>query len=61
MSKVQLRLYVETDDKESSDKERQYLQYIRDMFHAEYTGFEEDVKEAGHSILIHKALLEHGW
>ena len=41
MSKVQLRLYVETDD-EDYTKERNVLLYVQDMFNQEYKGLEED-------------------
>ena len=60
MSKVQLRLYVETDD-EDYTKERNVLKYVRDMFYQEYKGLEEDSKEAGHSIITYNSRLEHGW
>ena len=60
MSKVQLRLYIETDD-EDYTKERTVLKYVEEMFNQEYRGFEEDVKEAGHSIITYNSRLEHGW
>ena len=60
MSKVQLRLYIETDD-EGYTKERDVLRYVQDMFNQEYKGLEEDVKGAGNSILIYDSRLEHGW
>jgi hypothetical protein len=60
MSKVQLRLYIETDD-EDYTKERDVLLYVQDMFKQELQGFEEDVKEAGHSIITYDSRMEHGW
>ena len=60
MSKVQLRLYIETDD-EGYTKERDVLLYVQDMFKQEFKGFEEDVKEAGNSILVYDSRIEHGW
>ena len=60
MSKVQLRLYVETDD-EDYTKERDVLKYVQDMFNQEYKGLEEDARESGHNILIYNSRLEHGW
>ena len=60
MARVQLRLYVETTD-ENSDKERAFLQYIKDTFQEEYWGFEEETKERGYEVVVHQARLEHGW
>tara|TARA_R110002020_G_scaffold318789_2_gene534447 strand:+ start:529 stop:711 length:183 start_codon:yes stop_codon:yes gene_type:complete len=60
MSKVQLRLYIETDD-EGYTKERDVLKYVQDMFNQEYKGLEEDVKEVGNSIITYTSRLEHGW
>ena len=60
MSKVQLRLYIETDDDDYT-KERSVLMYVQDMFKQEFKGFEEDVKEAGNSILAYDSRIEHGW
>ena len=60
MSKVQLRLYIETDD-EGYTKERDVLLYVQDMFNQEYKGLEEASKESGHSIITYNSRLEHGW
>ena len=60
MSKVQLRLYIETDDDDYT-KERSVLMYVQDMFNQEYKGLEEDVKQAGNSILVYDSRIEHGW
>ena len=60
MSKVQLRLYIETDD-EGYTKERDVLLYVQDMFKQEYKGLEEDSKKSGHSILVYDSRIEHGW
>ena len=60
MSKVQLRLYIETDD-EGYTKERDVLLYVQDMFKHEYKGFEEASKESGHSIITYDSRIEHGW
>ena len=60
MSKVQLRLYIETDD-EDYTKERSILKYVQDMFNQEYKGLEEASKESGHSIITYNSRLEHGW
>ena len=60
MARMQLRLYVETSD-EDSTRERQLLAYLQDQFNDEYVGFEEDVKGDGNEIVIHQARLEAGW
>ena len=60
MSKVQLRLYLETDA-EDGIYERQVLRYVEDMFYQERDGFEEDCKERGQSIIMYESRLEHGW
>lgn len=60
MAKMQLRLYVETTD-ENSTRERQLLMYLQDQFNAEYDEFAKDVKADGNEIHIHQARLEHGW
>tara|TARA_R110002020_G_scaffold82127_1_gene203356 strand:+ start:382 stop:564 length:183 start_codon:yes stop_codon:yes gene_type:complete len=60
MSKVQLRLYIETDD-EGYTKERDVLLYVQDMFKQEYKGLEEASKESGHSIITYDSRIEHGW
>ena len=60
MAKMQLRLYVETTD-EDSTRERQLLMYIRDQFNDDYNGFDEDVKADGNEVLIHQSRIESGW
>ena len=60
MAKMQLRLYVETTDKDS-EKELQLLMYLQDQFNDEYDAFVGDVEADGNSVIIHKARLEHGW
>ena len=60
MARMQLRLYVETSD-ENSTRERQLLMYIQDQFNDDYAGFEGDVKADGNEILIHQSRIEHGW
>ena len=57
---MQLRLYVETAD-EDSTRERQLLMYIRDQFNDDYNGFDEDVKADGNEVLIHQSRIESGW
>ena len=52
MGKVQLRLYVETSD-ENSTKERQLLMYLQDQFNAEYDEYAKDVESDGNKVLIH--------
>ena len=60
MGKVQLRLYVETSD-EDSTKERQLLMYLQDQFNAEYDEYAKDVESDGNKVLIHDSRIEHGW
>ena len=60
MAKMQLRLYVETTDKDS-EKELQLLMYLQDQFNDDYYDFVTDVKTDGHTVVTHKARLEHGW
>ena len=60
MSKVQLRLYLETDA-EDGICERQVLRYVEDMFYQERDWFEEDCKERGQSIITYQSRIEHGW
>lgn len=60
MAKMQLRLYVETTD-EDSTRERQLLMYIRDQFNDDYNGFDEDVKADGNEVLTHQSRIERGW
>lgn len=60
MAKMQLRLYVETTDKDS-EKELQLLMYLQDQFNDDYYDFVTDVETDGHTVVTHKARLEHGW
>ncbi len=60
MSKVQLRLYIETDD-EGYTKERDVLKYVQDMFYQERRGLEEEAKYSGNNIITFTSKLEHGW
>jgi hypothetical protein len=60
MSKVQLRLYIETDD-EDYTKERSILKYVEDMFNQEYDGLLQECKQDGSSIINYNSRLEHGW
>ena len=60
MSKVQLRLYIETDD-EDYTKERSILKYVEDMFNQEYDGLLQECKKDGSSIINYNSRLEHGW
>ena len=60
MSKVQLRLYIETDD-EDYTKERSILKYVEDMFNQEYDGLLQECKKDGSSIINYTSRLEHGW
>ena len=60
MSKVQLRIYLETDA-EDGICERQVLRYVEDMFYQERDWFEEDCKERGQSIITYQSRIEHGW
>ena len=60
MSKVQLRLYIETDD-EDYTKERSILKYVEDMFNQEYDGLLQEWKQDGSSIITYNSRLEHGW
>ena len=60
MAKMQLRLYVETTDSDSTH-ERQLLMYLQDQFNDDYDAFVGDVEADGNSVIIHKARLEHGW
>ena len=60
MAKMQLRLYVETTDSDSTH-ERQLLMYLQDQFNDEYDAFVGDVEADGNSVITHKAGLEHGW
>ncbi len=60
MSKVQLRLYLETDA-EDGICERQVLRYVEDMFYQERDEFEKDCEERGHKLLMFQSRLEHGW
>ncbi len=60
MTKVQLRLYIETDD-EDYTKERSILKYVEDMFNKEYDGLLQECKQDGSSIITYNSRLEHGW
>ena len=60
MTKVQLRLYIETDD-EDYTKERSILKYVEDMFNQEYDGLLQECKQDGSSIITYVSRLEHGW
>ena len=60
MSKVQLRIYLETDA-EDGVFERAVLRYVEDMFYGEQAGFEEDCEERGHKVLTFQSRIEHGW
>ena len=60
LAKMQLRLYVETTDKDS-EKELQLLMYLQDQFNDDYYDFVTDVETDGHTVVTHKARLEHGW
>ena len=60
MAKMQLRLYVETTDKDS-EKELQLLMYLQDQFNDDYYDFVSDVEIVGNTVVTHKARLEHGW
>ena len=60
MAKMQLRLYVETTDKNYT-RERQLLTYLEDQFNDDYVEFAGDVKADGNEVVIHQARLEHGW
>ena len=60
MAKMQLRLYVETTDSDSTH-ERQLLMYLQDQFNDDYDAFVGDVEADGNSVITHKARLEHGW
>ena len=60
MTKVQLRLYIETDD-EDYTKERSILKYVEDMFNQEYDGLLQECKKDGSSIINYNSRLEHGW
>jgi len=60
MARMQLRLYVETTD-ENSTQERQLLMYLQDQFNDDYDGFVGDVKADGNEVVVHQARMEHGW
>ena len=60
MAKMQLRLYVETTDKDS-EKELQLLLYLQDQFNDDYYDFVSDVEIDGNTVVTHKARLVHGW
>ncbi len=60
MTKVQLRLYIETDD-EDYTKERSILNYVEDMFNQGYDGLLQECKQDGSSIITYYSRVEHGW
>ena len=60
MSKVQRRLYIETDD-EDYTKERSILKYVEDMFNQEYDGLLQECKQDWSNIVTYNSRLEHGW